>query len=434
MSFVFVSLITRKKTYHEKNSQLTNIMVLKLDQKLRNLLNVGIYEKLANKIINYGYSKSSFGSAPKKVLIKFFTEEEIKIVKEKIKRKPIPDETIDRLIRECDWKCCICQDFKIEQPIIIHHIEKHSKTQDDSYENLIILCLKHHGTAHTKCEIGKDPLMSTTLKIKKEEWIEAVKKYKSKIITKKTAILHYTKKISSLTNEKIQNDFYKIEFNDFIEISTNLNLLENFNNWEICRQEQEQIIKDILNNEDLVKDFMIFSIHRIPLVIHLGYLFGDGDPPKSPFQHQRLNELDTWTWIEFDVLKAEDHLKIDDSKINLSNSNQDFVILFELSGVIEDDLYLAHVPNPGGIFKITAGKPSRLWLKYKEQLEEFTNTYYNALDQIKRQNPFIKRFHIFYYGPTPPSFRIGQAINKTMFPEFILYNYNDSKYTRIMEI
>jgi len=399
-----------------------------------NLLSVGIDEKLANKVIFHGYTKSSFGDAPKKILIRDFTEEEIKKVKEKIKRKPIPKNTLIRLTSECDWKCCICQDFRNLQPFIIHHIVKYSKTQDDSYDNLVLLCLNHHGVAHTKNEIAQDPLAPTTLIIKKKEWIELVKKYKNKIVTKKTAILHYTTRISSITKEKIKNDFYKYEFNDFIEISTKLNLLEDNDNWEVCEAEQRQKIKDILNNEDIVKDFMIFSIHRIPLVIHLGYLFRDGDPPKSPFQYQRFNKLDTWRWIEIDELKAEDHIRIDDSKINLSNLNKDFVILIELSGVIEENLYKKHVPNPGGIFRISAGKPSRLWLKYKQQLEEFTTIYYDALDQIKRQNPYSKRFHVFYNGPTPPAFKIGQAINKTIFPEFVLYNYNNSNYERVIEI
>ena len=408
--------------------------MLDLEQKLINLLSVGIDEKLANKVIINGYSKSSFKNAPKKKLIEYFTEEEIKKVKEKIRRKPIPEKTFIRLVSECDWKCCICQDFSNYQSFIIHHIVKYSKTQDNSYDNLILLCLNHHGVAHTKNEIAQDPLAPTTLIIKKKEWNGLVKKYKNKIETKKTAILHYTTKISSITKEKIKSNFYKIEFNDFIEISTNLNLLENFEDWEICKKEQEKKVREILNDKHIIKDFMIFSIHRIPLVIHLGYLFGDGDPPKSPFQYQRFNMLDMWRWIDLGDLKAEDHIITDDSKINLSNSNQDFVVVCELSGVIEDDLFLKHVPNPGGIFKLSAGNPSRLWLKFEQQLEEFTTKYYDALDQIKRQNPFIKRFHIFYYGPTPPAFKIGQAINKTMFPEFILYNYNNSKYEKIMEI
>lgn len=408
--------------------------MLDLEQNLINLLSVGIDEKLANKVIINNYTKSSFSTATKKKLLENFTEDEIKQVWEKTKRKSIPKNTLIKLISECDWKCCICQDFTSSQAIVIHHIEEYSISLDDSYNNLILLCLNHHGVAHTNCEIGQDPLNPNTLEIKKEEWIQLVKKYKNKIITKKTAIIHFSTKIASISKEKIQNDFYRIDFADFLEISTNRDLLENTRNWDICKKEQEQIYREILKSKKIIKDFKIFSIHRIPLVIHLGYLFGDGDPPKSLHQYQRFNNLDTWRWIETDELKAEDHLISDDSKINLNNSNHDFVIVFELSGVVEEELYLKHVPNPGGIFRLTAGKPSRLWLKYERQLEEFTTKYYESLDQIKRQNPHSKRYHIFYNGPTPPAFKIGQAINKTMFPEFILYNYNNSKYEKVMEI
>lgn len=57
--------------------QIIKILVLDLEQKLINLLSVGIDEKLANKVIINGYTKSSFKNTPKKKLIEYVTEEEI---------------------------------------------------------------------------------------------------------------------------------------------------------------------------------------------------------------------------------------------------------------------------------------------------------------------------------------------------------------------
>nr|NGX33128.1 hypothetical protein [Candidatus Anoxychlamydiales bacterium] len=91
----------------------------------------------------------------------------------------------------------------------------------------------------------------------------------------------------------------------------------------------------------------------------------------------------------------------------------------------------------GGIYRITANVPGREWLKYRKQLDAFTNAYYQALSQIRRQNSFIKKFHLFYAGPTPLAFRIGQAINETMIGDFIIYNFNEQsrpRYKKIFEL
>ncbi len=139
---------------------------------------VGLDSKLAQKIVSAGYTLSSLQSLSKSVLSKNFESWEISRIIEATKRKPIQKDTIKRLVQESDWKCCICWEFSEETPVIIHHIIEYSNTKDDSYGNLILLCLNHHALAHSTWQISRHPLPPELLKQRKEEWVRAVAEFK----------------------------------------------------------------------------------------------------------------------------------------------------------------------------------------------------------------------------------------------------------------
>jgi hypothetical protein len=63
--------------------------------------------------------------------------------------------------------------------VIIHHIEEHSKTHDDSYDNLVILCLNDHAVTHSKWEIYQHPLPPELIRSKKKEWVKALSDFKA---------------------------------------------------------------------------------------------------------------------------------------------------------------------------------------------------------------------------------------------------------------
>lgn len=73
----------------------------------------------------------------------------------------------------------MCWNFRKESPIIIHHIEEHAKTHDDSYENLALLCLEHHAIAHSKWLISQHPCPPDLIRSRKAQWIRAVADFKS---------------------------------------------------------------------------------------------------------------------------------------------------------------------------------------------------------------------------------------------------------------
>jgi len=149
------------------------------DKRLLNLISFGFDTDLAKKAVGKNYTFSKLSQATKADLKADFYDYEVTEIINLTKRKPIPEDVIDQLIKECDWKCCVCWDITKEEPVIIHHIEEHSKTRDDSYENLVVLCLTHHGVAHSKWEISRHPLPKKLIKQRKEEFISALKEFKS---------------------------------------------------------------------------------------------------------------------------------------------------------------------------------------------------------------------------------------------------------------
>lgn len=149
------------------------------ESNIFNLIAAGINSKISEKAILKGYTLSKLKATSKTELKKDFESFEIPNIIKATKRKPISTDVITKLISESDCKCCICWDIYKEEPVIVHHIIEHSKTKDDSYDNLVLLCLNHHALAHTNWNISRHPLSSEFIRQRKKEWIKAVSDFKN---------------------------------------------------------------------------------------------------------------------------------------------------------------------------------------------------------------------------------------------------------------
>lgn len=151
---------------------------MKTAEKINNLIKSGLPCELAEKVVEKGLSLSKVKKASKSGLLEYFTEAEAKILFA-LKRKPIPKETIDKLFSESAGRCCLCWQWKDTPPLIIHHIVEHSKTQDDSYENLVLLCLNHHAEVHTVSKLSRQNQPPNYVRSQKTKWIQAVTEYQA---------------------------------------------------------------------------------------------------------------------------------------------------------------------------------------------------------------------------------------------------------------
>ncbi|WP_346237685.1 HNH endonuclease signature motif containing protein [Niabella insulamsoli] len=114
-------------------------------------LNYGIDIELSNKLKSLGLPKTTFEKTSYKNLLDKYklTEDEIRQIKNAITRQPIEPEVIDALLNNSNYTCCACRGTKGDS-YIIHHIVEHSKTQDNTYNNLAVLCPTCHDLAHRK--------------------------------------------------------------------------------------------------------------------------------------------------------------------------------------------------------------------------------------------------------------------------------------------
>jgi hypothetical protein len=111
----------------------------------------GVSNQIAAELEAKGISLSTFKSTPIKNLIDDYKLEStiIEFVKDCIQRKPIDEYVIQELLEKSNFVCCICKGQKSDG-YIIHHIVEYNKTQDNSFDNLAVLCPNDHDLAHRK--------------------------------------------------------------------------------------------------------------------------------------------------------------------------------------------------------------------------------------------------------------------------------------------
>lgn len=134
----------------------------------------GFDSETANRLKLAGYTLNSLKILDENELRSLNIREELidKILREK--RPPIPQETLNKVLFESRWTCCVCRNKK--KGIIVHHIHEYSESRSHAEDNLVVLCLDDHGEAHTKRELQLN-LTAERLRELKKQWLEQVKQF-----------------------------------------------------------------------------------------------------------------------------------------------------------------------------------------------------------------------------------------------------------------
>jgi DNA replication protein DnaC len=116
-----------------------------MDNRTRDsLLGRGLPTDLVEKIGRLGHTVGVLKNFSRKTLTQFYTEGEAGAIYEGVHRQPITTEVLDRIRFLSNEVCSYCTDGVSTRPYQIHHIEEHAVTQDDSEENLMLVCPTHH--------------------------------------------------------------------------------------------------------------------------------------------------------------------------------------------------------------------------------------------------------------------------------------------------
>lgn len=112
------------------------------------LLGRGYPTDLVDKIISLGHSIGILRATSKRDLQRDYSTDEIDLIKSKIDRRPIPADTMDRIRFLSNDTCGLCADGNGTRPFQIHHVHPHHLTQDDTLDNLLLVCPTHHVVIH----------------------------------------------------------------------------------------------------------------------------------------------------------------------------------------------------------------------------------------------------------------------------------------------
>lgn len=118
--------------------------------KTRNaLLGYGLASDLIEKIGDRGHTLGELRALSRQKLLGHYTSDEVDQIKARIDRTPIPETVIETVISKAGGACCYCGDGNSTRPFQIHHVDPYSETQDNSEENLLLVCPTHHVVIHS---------------------------------------------------------------------------------------------------------------------------------------------------------------------------------------------------------------------------------------------------------------------------------------------
>lgn len=156
-----------------------------MNKKMLNFIKYGISQDLATDLISKGLNITTLKNTSVKNLTNKYDIDKIVAegVKKMVMRDPIDKTTLNTLLLNNNFTCCCCLGDK-GLTFIVHHLEEYEKKQDNSYENLAILCPTCHDLAHSArlltLSISKDQLL-----IAKKTWEESCVKRRNNIATPK---------------------------------------------------------------------------------------------------------------------------------------------------------------------------------------------------------------------------------------------------------
>jgi len=151
---------------------------MKREKLVINMVSAGLRSDLAEKAVDAGFNLTQLRQANKTTLVSVFGRWVADEVQRELQRAPIPDDVVQQLVDRCDWACCVCWSIE-RQPVILHHIQEHARGGGDAYENLVVLCSRHHEVAHSRWEMSRHPTPPDFLRERKRAFEDAITAFKA---------------------------------------------------------------------------------------------------------------------------------------------------------------------------------------------------------------------------------------------------------------
>ena len=160
-----------------------------------------------------------------------------KFVKDCLKRTPIDEEIAQQLLERNRYVCCLCKGQKSDA-YIIHHITPYAKTQDNSYDNLAVLCPNDHDLAHREGQNLTNKISPEQIKKSKENWEKKVEELNVRIASQNGEIseadfinIPRVVELYFRLYKEVPNTKYSEELKSRLFLNQNGNINHKFLNW-----------------------------------------------------------------------------------------------------------------------------------------------------------------------------------------------------------
>lgn len=127
-------------------------------------------------------------------------------------RTPIPLKTVEDVLVKSAFMCCLCHRSGL--PIVIHHLDRWEDSHSHDPDNLVVLCLNHHGEAHSHHENSRN-LTPQIIRKAREKWYAAIQEQNMEAEQALDTIRRYSGRWDYLNLNYVLGfmDEHKIRFN-----------------------------------------------------------------------------------------------------------------------------------------------------------------------------------------------------------------------------
>lgn len=175
----------------------------------------------------------------------------------------------------------------------------------------------------------------------------------------------------------------------------------------------------------------LFALAPIPLLVYLGWRLGN---KIATDVYQRHRDTEDWTWKAFSGQPANYDFRL----IRAGSDRANVALILSFSGTIRPENLPPMIDESFSIYEITlaGATPSPPFLRTRDDLMRFKDTYQAALRVIMRDHGILQALHVFPAVPAPIAVLCGRELLPKVDPRLLIYDYDKAKggFTFALEV
>lgn len=199
---------------------------------------------------------------------------------------------------------------------------------------------------------------------------------------------------------------------------------------ELLKHEVDATIDHVYRKGDAPPRVAVFGLAPIPALVYLGSRLSN---KVETLLFQRHRDTEDWTWKKppaqasyaFECVRAGD-------------DPHSAVLLVALSGTIDLESLPADLQPGWSVFRLTldAQTPSPHFLRCREDLARFAETYRAGLRQIEQAHDTLRDLHLISAVPAPVAIAIGRGRMPRVDPRLVVYDRDAKRggYFKAVEV